>query len=153
MREYHYIVAHEGRIIHDGTEIVDPATLRFFLRAMKRTPDGRWLVVCQGEHNWFEVRDTPFVVQRLHLDCEGNRLRAVELSFVADLREPLDPASLESEGGMLYCRIRSGPFRARFGRLAMQQLGPFLTENRGVPALEVGGRLYQIADLASARRE
>jgi hypothetical protein len=83
MREYHYLVDHEGRIMHDGTEIVDPATLRFFLRAMKRTPDGRWLVVCQNEHNWFEVPDTPFVVQRLRLERVGNDLRTVEPALLA----------------------------------------------------------------------
>jgi hypothetical protein len=66
-RTYHYLVDREGRIFHDGSEIVDPVTLRFFLRAMTRTPDDRWLVVCQGEYNWFEAAPTPFVVQRLHL--------------------------------------------------------------------------------------
>jgi len=152
MREYHYVVDHEGRIIHDGTEIVDPATLRFFLRAMKRMPDGRWLVVRQNEYNWFEVSDTPFVVQRLRLDRPDNHLRAVELCFVGDHRGPLDPASLELEGGNLFCRIRSGSFRAQFGRLAMQQLGPFLTEDRGEPALAIVGRLYPIPELTAARR-
>jgi hypothetical protein len=151
MREYHYVVNHEGRIIHDGTEIVDPATLRFFMRSIKQTPDGRWLVICQNERNWFEVRDTPFVVQRIHPDCEGNRLRAVELSFVGDLREPLDPASLESESGMLFCHIRNGTLRARFARLAIQQLGSFLTEQEGAPALMVGDRIYPIAEFAPAR--
>ena len=53
-REYHYRVDGEGRIYHEGTEIVDPATLRFFLLALTRTPEGRWLAVCQGERNWFE---------------------------------------------------------------------------------------------------
>jgi hypothetical protein len=153
MREYQYFVDHEGRIIHDGTEIVDPATLRFFLRAMKRTPDGGWLVVCQNEHNWFRVVDTPFVVQRLRFDLEGNHLRTMELCFVGDLREPLDPATLESEGGMLYCHIRNRTFRARFGRLAMQQLGPFLAEHRGAPMLVLDDRLYPIAEMARATQE
>ena len=37
VREYQYVVDRDGRIFHDGTEIVDPAVLRFFLRAMTRT--------------------------------------------------------------------------------------------------------------------
>jgi hypothetical protein len=153
MREYHYVVDYEGRIIHDATELVDPATLRFFLRAMKRTADDRWLVICQNEQNWFETLDTPFVVRRLRFDRVGNDLRAVELCFVGDLNEPLDPATLESEGGMLYCHIRNRTFRARFGRVAMQQLGPFLTEHFGAPALMVDGRIYPIAELTSAHRD
>ncbi len=55
MREYRYRVDAEGRVFHDGSEVLDPSTLRFFVRAMQRTPDGRWLVVCQGERNWFEA--------------------------------------------------------------------------------------------------
>ena len=38
-RDYRYVVDRDGRIFHDGTEIVDPAVLRFFLRAMTRTDD------------------------------------------------------------------------------------------------------------------
>ena len=145
-RQYHYTVDPEGRIVHDGTEIVDLATLRFFLRAMQRTPDGRWLVVCQGEDNWFEVPDTPFVVRRVDLDLEADRLRAIELRFAGDVHEPLDPATLESDAGMLFCRIRREAFRARFGRLAMQQLSPFLTEAQGATALMLDGRTYPIRD-------
>jgi hypothetical protein len=65
MREYRYRVDTEGRIFHDGSEVVDSLTLRFFLLAMTRTPEGRWLAVCQGEQNWFEPDETPFVVQRV----------------------------------------------------------------------------------------
>ena len=48
MREYVYGVDAEGHIFHDGSEIVGPATLRFFLLALQRTPEGRWLVLCCG---------------------------------------------------------------------------------------------------------
>lgn len=144
MREYRYRIDGEGRVFHADTEILDPATLRFFLRAMTRTPDGRWLVVCQGERNWFEPEDTPWVVQRLRLDLGPDGLRAVELCFAGDYREPLDPATLQGEGGRVYCRVRGGMFRARFGRIAVQQLAPFLAEDAARPALLLGGRLYPI---------
>ena len=120
MREYRYHVDGEGRIFHEGSEIVDPAVLRFFLRAMRRAADGAWLVVCQGEHNWFDVEDTPFVVQRVHLEAREGVLQQVELGLAGGLREPLDPATLEAAGDRLGCRIRGGP--ARFGRVALQQL-------------------------------
>ncbi|MBI4589944.1 MAG: hypothetical protein HY725_14010 [Candidatus Rokubacteria bacterium] len=147
MREYRYLVDRDGRIFHDGTEIVDPFVLRFFLRSMKTTPDGRYLVLCQDEHNWFEPHDTPFVVQRLRLTVDEGHLRGVELCFAGDYREPLDPASLQAEGGHLFCRVRHGAFRARFGRVAMQQIAPFLTEGEGGPALLFGAVRYQIRDL------
>ncbi len=153
-REYHYRVDREGRIYHDGTEIVDPATLRFFLLALTRTQEGRWLAVCQGERNWFDSEggseDTPFIVQRLRLTVESGRLRAVELCLAGDYREPLDPATLEQDGERLFCAVRRGAFRARFGRLAMQQLAPYLSDGPDGPALALDGRRHALQRAASA---
>jgi hypothetical protein len=143
-REYRYVVDRDGRIFHDGTEIVDPAVLRFFLRAMTRTDDGRCLVLCQGERNWFAAPDTPFVVQRLRLSLEGTALQSVELCFQGDYREPLDPATLETERDLIFCRIRGGVFRARFGRVAVQQIAPFLVDFGEGSALVMGGRRHPV---------
>jgi hypothetical protein len=143
MREYHYAVDMDGRIVHDGTEIVDPATLRFFLRAMTRAPNGRYLVVCQGEHN-FTAQDTPFVIQRLILTDHDGAVDSVELCLVGDYREPLDPQTLESDGDGVYCRVRRGAFRARFGRVALQQLTSLVGDGDGRPTLRVGNIGYPI---------
>jgi hypothetical protein len=146
VREYHYVVDRDGRIFHDGTEIIDPLVLRFFLRAMQSTPDGQHLVVCQKEHNWFQTEDTPFVVQRLRLTFDAERMTAVELCFAGDYRELLRPESLETEGGHLWCRVRDGAFRARFGRIALQQIAPFLIEDVAGPALLLDGTRHSIRD-------
>ncbi len=140
MREYTYRVDGEGRIFHDGSEIVDAATLRFFLLALQRTPDGRWLALCQGERNWFEPEDTPFVVQRLRLGVAEGRLRSIDLCLAGDYREPLDPATLEHDGARLFCRVRKGAFTARFGRMAMQQIAPWLSDDGSGPAITLDGR-------------
>jgi hypothetical protein len=144
MREYHYVVDRNGRIFHDGTEIIDPPVLRFFLSAMQRTPDGRYLVLCQSERNWFEVADTPFVVQRLRCGTAQGQLLSAELYFAGDYHEPLAPESLETEGAYLYCRVRRSAFHARFGRIAMQHLAPFLVEGDEGPAMLLGGIRYSI---------
>ena len=146
MREYRYRVDAEGRVFHDGSEIVDPPTLRFFLLAMTRTPDGRWLAVCQGERNWFEPEGTPFVVQRLRPAVRDGAVDGLELVLAGDYREPLDPETLDSARGRLHCRVRRGAFPARFGRLALQQLGPYLQDEGGRPALVLGGRRYPILE-------
>src|SRR5262245_50395985 len=138
MREYCYRVDAEGRVFHDGSEVLDPLTLRFFLRAMTHTPDGRWLVLCQGEHNWFEAEATPFVVQRVRPVAHGDARDGLELVLAGDHVEPLDPATLASEGGRLSCRVRRGAFPARFGRVALQQLGAHLREEDGRPVLVLG---------------
>jgi hypothetical protein len=150
VREYYYVVDRDGRIFHDGTEIVDPLVLRFFLRAMQLTPDGRHLVVCQKEHNWFRAHDTPFVVQRLRLTVDADRLKAAELCFAGDYREALDPEALETADGHLLCRVRGGAFRARFGRVALQQIAPFLIEDAGGPVLLLDGTRHPIARASAA---
>jgi hypothetical protein len=144
MREYQYRVDTEGRVFHDGSEVVDPLTLRFFLLAMTRTPEGRWLAVCQGEQNWFEADETPFVVQRVRSVTRDGSLDGLDLVLAGDYREPLDPATLESVGGRLYCRVRRSAFPARFGRLALQHIAPHLLDQGGRPSLVVGGRRYPI---------
>jgi hypothetical protein len=146
MREYSYRVDGEGRIFHDGSEVLDPLTLRFFLRAMTLTSEGRWLVVCQGERNWFDSERTPFVVQRVRPVPSEGAADGLELVLAGDHREPLDPATLESEDGRLYCRVRRGAFSARFGRLALQQLGAFLRDEGGRPVLVLSGRRHPISE-------
>jgi hypothetical protein len=151
VREYRYTVDRDGRIFHEGSEITDPLVLRFFLLAMQKTPDGRYLVICQREQNWFETPDTPFVVQRLHCATEPNHLLSVELYFAGDHHEPLDPESLEAEGPYLYCRVRGGAFRARFGRTAVQQLAPFLAEDSGSLGLLFRGARHAIPQAERTR--
>jgi hypothetical protein len=150
MREYHYRVDAEGRVFHDDTEIVDPHVLRFFLLAMTRTPDGRHLVMCQGERNWFEARDTPFVVQRVAVEGGDGAPASIALCFAGDWREPLDPRTLATRDGALFCGVRRGAFRARFGRVALQQLAPFRGEDAHGPVLVLAGARHPIADAAAA---
>jgi hypothetical protein len=149
VREYRYQVDREGRIFHDGTEVIDPHVLAFFVRAMRRTPDGRYLVMCQGEQNWFETGDTPFVVQRVRPRLEGDRVASLEIDLAGGYRETLDPESLEASGDHLYCRVRRGEFPARFGRAALQQLAPFVADAGGGLELRLGPASYPIRRMPS----
>src|SRR5262249_9479863 len=151
VQEYAYPGDGDRCMLHDGSEIVAPATLRFFLLALQRTPEGRWLALCQGERNWFEPADTPFVVQRLGLRVADGRLDGVELSLAGDYREPLDPGTLEHDGAQLFCRLRKGAFRARFARIALQHIAPWIAEEAGRPTAALGGRGYRLnAERATA---
>ena len=150
MREYHYRVDGDGRIFHDGSEIVDPATLRFFVLAMQRDAEGRHLVMCQGERNWFDAEDTPLVIQRLRLRVEDGALQGVELGLPGGHWEALDPSSLVTERGHLYAAVRRGQLRARLGRVALQQLAPHLVVAGGGAALVLAGERHSIAETAPA---
>ena len=139
MREYHYRVDRDGRIFHDGTEIVDGITLRFFLRALTKTPDGRWLVTCQGEENWFESDVTPFVVQRLSANGAG-----IDIHLAGDVSERLDPETLSTDGRDVFCRVGRARYPARFGRVALQQLTPYLSGEDGEARLVLSERAWPI---------
>ena len=88
------------------------------------------------------------MVQRVALVGAPRAVEAVELRFAGDYREPLDPATLESAGGALFCRVRGGLSRARFGWVAMQQLAPHLAEDQDGPALVLGGARHPISRIA-----
>ena len=139
MRQYHYRVDRDGRIFHDGTEIVDGITLRFFLRALTKTPEGRWLVTCQGEQNWFEADVTPFVVRRLSTNADG-----FDVHLGGDVVERLAPDTLASDGRDLFCLVGRARYPARFGRVALQQLTPYLNDEHGEPRLVLNGRAFPI---------
>ncbi len=124
--------------------------LAFFLRAMEQTPEGEYLVLCQGERNWLTTDDTPFVVQRIRSEHDGVGYRAIELCLAGDYREVLEPSTLEARGDQLYCRVRSGQFPARFGRTAIQQLAPFLAEAGEHLELWLAGARYPIRRAGSS---
>jgi hypothetical protein len=144
VREYRYAVDRDGRVFHDGTEIVDPAVLRLFLRVMQRTPDGRYLAMCQGERNWFESADTPLVIQRLRLVGPAGAPERIDLVFGGDHVEALDPATLTSDAAGVFCRVRGGALPARFGRVALQQLAPLIGDGGGGAALRMAGVTHPI---------
>ena len=56
----------------------------------------------------------------------------------------LDPATLEHDGARLFCRVRKGAFSARFGRLAMQQIAPWLGDDGTGPAITLGGQHWPL---------
>ena len=70
----------------------------------------------------------------------------LEVVLAGEYREPLEPETLDSARGRLRCRVRRGAFPARFGRLALQQLGPHLRDEGGQPVLVLGGRRYPILE-------
>src|SRR5262249_36648902 len=104
------------------------------------------------ERNWFDVHDTPFVVQRVQCAESNARLASVELLLAGGYGETLDVSSLEARDGYLYCRVRGGVFPARFGRAAGQQLAPFLREDESGVSLDVGGMTHPIPERGPAVR-
>ena len=87
-----------------------------------------------GAYNACAVREYVYRV-----DAEGRMFHEG-----SEIGEPLDPATLTHVGARLYCRVRKGLFRARLGRIALQQIAPYILEDSGGPVLALGGRRYPL---------
>jgi hypothetical protein len=150
-RNYYYFLDKEGRIWHQGTEITDPRFVYLVHRGMKKVDNG-YLVKCQGENCYFEVEDAPYVVQdvALHKNQEG-RLQQIDLIFPGGYTEVLNPSSLRvTKDNVLYTRVRSGEFDARFTLKSFFHLSPYFEQdaNGSEYSLAVSGKKYIIAQPA-----
>jgi len=125
-RTYYYKIDTEGRLWHEGSEITDPKVLKFFMKKMERLEDGRIQVLCMGEKNFIEVEDVPYVVQEVRIKTDE-----IDLIFPGGYRERLNPNTLfVGKGNVMYCKIRTGTFKARFNRKPYLELSRLVGLNK-----------------------
>ena len=136
----------EGRWYHQGAEMIHREFIRLFYQNMVLDSEGRYLINWANERCYVEVEDTAFVVRRVSYE-EGNQYRAsrVELSLSDDTKEALMPESLYvGKANILYCRVKSGLFPARFNRAAYYQLAEHIEEDGENYFLPLNGQKYVI---------
>lgn len=150
-RKYYYVLDKEGRIWHEGTEITDPRFAYLVHRSMQKVESG-YLVKCQGEDCYFQVEDVPYVVQDIALHKnERALLRQIDLIFPGGYTEVLDPTTLRvSDENVLYCKVRSKNFDARFTLKSFFHLAPFIEQDPTGRdySIEIGGKKYRISQPA-----
>lgn len=146
-RKYYYFLDKEGRIWHEGTEITDPRFAYLVHRDMQKVESG-YLVKCQGEDCYFQVEDVPYVVQDVALHKnERCSLRQIDLIFPGGYTEVLDVSTLYvSDQNVLYGKVRSGKFDARFTLKSFFHLAPFIEQDPSGRdySIEVAGKKYII---------
>ena len=141
MRKYRYRIDKDGGFWHEGTEVRDANVISFFLRGLKRTEDGRLVVMCAGEENEVLADDVPYVVRMIEFTEDG-----VTLLFAGNFREALDPETLRvGEENVLYVKVRKGAFDARFTRPAYMKLSEKIAETSKGYVLKLGKKAYPIA--------
>jgi len=140
-RIWHYILDTEGNLWHEGTLFEDPALLKFYMRKMEKTPEGKFKVLCQGETCFIEPQDVPYVI--LGIERKGDQ---VELIFPGNYREILDPATLYvGKENVLYCKVRDGAFEARFSRKPFWEITHWVEQGQDKKFfLNLGGEKFQI---------
>ena len=136
----------EGRWYHQGAEMIRREFIRLFYQNMELDSGGRYLINWADKRCYVEVEDTAFVVRRISYE-EGNQDRGprIELSLSDDTKEALMPDSLcVGRENVLYCKVKSGFFPARFNRAAYYQLAEYIEEEGKTYFLPLNGRKYVI---------
>ncbi|MBN1946266.1 MAG: DUF1285 domain-containing protein [Bradymonadales bacterium] len=109
-----------GRWWFQDEPLSHPRIVALFQRSIDRTPAGTFVLAVGRSVYPIAVEDTPLFVTRLSLDQPAGR---ITLHLSDGSEEPLDPASLQYDGGdRLVARIKEGRLEARFLRAAYHAL-------------------------------
>ncbi len=137
----------DGNWYSDEERIDNPRIALLFSKSLKRNADGSFYLQVAEEHASITVEDTPYVVRTIEDDGKGEFLVVTN----DDEREPLDPTTLEvGRENVLYCRVKSGAYRARFLRSAYYHLSDhFVAEGGDRFAIVIGGRRYPLRTSAA----
>jgi len=136
----------EGRWYHQGAEMIHREFVRAFYQNIELDPDGRYRITWNGTECTVDVEDTAFVVRGTSVErgCDHRPLE-VQIHLSDDTDEPLDPETLYAgEDHVLYCRVKSGAFPARFTRPAYYQLAELIEEDDHGYFLPISGKRYHL---------
>lgn len=133
---------HDGNWYNDDERIENPRIALLFSKSIRQNPDGSFYLQVAEERASITVEDTPYVVITVDEDGQGGFILVTNDGE----REPLDPDTLEvGDGNVLYCRVKSGKFRARLLRPAYYHLSDhFIAENEDRFSLVARGKSYPI---------
>ncbi len=140
----------DGRWYSDDEEIVNLRIARLFSQSIQRGDDGDWWLVVGDERAKIVVDDTPFVVWRV----DGSPDTGFTIELNDGSTEPLPVDSLRVSGeDVLYCRVKTGEFEARFLRASQAELLSHAIESGDGFALPLpGGASAPLHATASERR-
>ena len=131
----------DGRFWHDGELVERPRLSRALHAWVGRHPDDGRPILSNG-YDWcyLAVDDTLRFVASLR-ELDGS----LWASLLDGRSMPVVPSSLQvDEEGVCFVLLRDDPDLARFTRVAMTQLEPWLVESGEGPALAFGGALVPI---------
>ncbi len=136
----------EGRWFHKGTEMIHREFIRLFYEHMKLDPQGRYVIDWQGQRCWVDVEDTAFVVRRVTFK-HGTQAQNAQylLHLCDDTIEPLAPDTLfVVQDNVLYCKVKTDVFPARFNRAAYYQLAEYIEAEGESYYLSLNGTKYYL---------
>jgi hypothetical protein len=149
MKESPLRIDKEGRWFFRDAEITHRKTYLLYCRNLTRDESGQIILRIGREQCRVEVEDAPFVVKTLEfVPAEGRELKSIGLILNDETHEELYPETLRiGPGNVLYCRVRSGKFEARFSRGAYQLLFPYIQHDQKANRffITIDGRAYDLS--------
>ena len=136
----------EGHWYHKGSEMIHRDFIRLFYQHMELDSQGQYVISWQGQRCWVDVEDTAFVVRRVTVKDGTQDQNGRYLLYLSDdSREPLAPETLfVGQDNVLYCKVKTGVFPARFNRAAYYQLADYIEEEGDTYYLPLNGRKYNL---------
>jgi uncharacterized protein len=119
---------HDGNWYSDNERIENERIALLFSKSIRQDKYGNYYLQVADERALIAVEDTPYVVKKVDEDGRGGFV----ITANDDVSEPLDPSTLEiGDHDVLYCRVKSGSFRARFLRSAYYHLAEHFMSDDG----------------------
>jgi hypothetical protein len=140
------LIDKEGRWYHQGVEMIHREFIRLFYQNIELDAEGSYLITWGDTRCYVDVEDTAFVVTRVSLERgTGHQPSRLEISLSDDTQEVLAPDTLRvGKDHVLYCKVKSDAFPARFTRAAYYQLAEFIEEDGIGYFLTLNGRRHYI---------
>jgi hypothetical protein len=136
----------EGKWYHKGREMIRQDLIDLFYQHLHLDAEGRYIITWRGDPCYVEVEDTAFVITRVERVTAGKpRGDHIRLRLSDHSEEPLSPDTLfVGKENVLYCKVKSRAFPARFNRAAYYQLARHIEEENGAFHLMLGGGKHVI---------
>ncbi len=133
-----FVVEPDGVWRHNDEQITHERTWKLFSTALRRLPDGRYVLAIGNERVFVDVKDAPLVVTALRIESGAVRLR-----FHDDTYHMLDPRTIRFRGNVPYCDGRDD-LPAKFSIAAYHQLAEHIHETDAGFELRIGRDVYAL---------
>lgn len=124
-------VDRDGVWYYQGAEIIRKDILEMFYRSMEMDKQGRYLIKMGEEVCFLEVEDTPWIVKEVSFIAgSGERPSAFYIRLSDNSVEDLNLKEIWiGDKNVLYCKVKSGRFRARFSRPAYYEFSRYIQDD------------------------
>jgi uncharacterized protein len=137
----------EGTWFYRGIEMSRRDIINHFYRHLLME-DSDYFIQIGSQRFKIDVEDAPYVVRAVYRTGDGGAAESIRLLLSDDCIEELNPESLKiGEENVLYCRVKSGAFDARFSRSSYYHLADCIKcDSPNSYFIKLNGRVFYLAN-------